>query len=69
MKVVLPAIDEETRVRSTIGMRTLLARSHKSVQEADMSILKRSGAEFIGTFWLVFGGCGSAVLAAAAVLW
>ncbi len=23
------------------------------------------GAEFIGTFWLVFGGCGSAVLAAA----
>lgn len=30
-----------------------------------MSILKRVGAEFIGTFWLVFGGCGSAVLAAA----
>ncbi len=26
---------------------------------------KRSVAEFIGTFWLVFGGCGSAVLAAA----
>jgi aquaporin Z len=23
------------------------------------------GAEFIGTFWLVLGGCGSAVLAAA----
>src|SRR3954469_7134142 len=22
------------------------------------------GAEFLGTFWLVFGGCGSAVLAA-----
>lgn len=30
-----------------------------------MSILNRSAAEFIGTFWLVFGGCGSAVLAAA----
>ncbi|MFZ0595294.1 MAG: aquaporin Z [Bryobacteraceae bacterium] len=30
-----------------------------------MSITKRSVAEFIGTFWLVFGGCGSAVLAAA----
>ena len=30
-----------------------------------MSIMKRSTAEFIGTFWLVFGGCGSAVLAAA----
>lgn len=30
-----------------------------------MSIAKRAAAEFIGTFWLVFGGCGSAVLAAA----
>ncbi|MGO9017178.1 MAG: aquaporin Z [Syntrophobacteraceae bacterium] len=30
-----------------------------------MSIGKRVSAEFIGTFWLVFGGCGSAVLAAA----
>lgn len=30
-----------------------------------MSIAKRSAAEFIGTFWLTFGGCGSAVLAAA----
>jgi aquaporin Z len=30
-----------------------------------MSLTKRSVAEFIGTFWLVFGGCGSAVLAAA----
>ena len=30
-----------------------------------MSIAKRAGAEFFGTFWLVFGGCGSAVLAAA----
>src|SRR5512136_2417444 len=30
-----------------------------------MSILNRSAAESIGTFWLVFGGCGSAVLAAA----
>src|SRR5262249_12416109 len=30
-----------------------------------MSLTKRSLAEFLGTFWLVFGGCGSAVLAAA----
>jgi len=30
-----------------------------------MSLGARLGAECIGTFWLVFGGCGSAVLAAA----
>lgn len=29
-----------------------------------MSLTKRSVAELIGTFWLVLGGCGSAVLAA-----
>jgi aquaporin Z len=28
-------------------------------------IVQRASAEIIGTFWLVFGGCGSAVLAAA----
>jgi aquaporin Z len=27
--------------------------------------MKANGAEFLGTFWLVLGGCGSAVLAAA----
>ncbi|MDJ0978887.1 MAG: aquaporin Z [Erythrobacter sp.] len=27
-------------------------------------MMKKLGAEFFGTFWLVFGGCGSAVLAA-----
>ena len=30
-----------------------------------MNISKKLTAEFIGTFWLVLGGCGSAVLAAA----
>ena len=30
-----------------------------------MSVKKRAVAELLGTFWLVFGGCGSAVLAAA----
>jgi aquaporin Z len=30
-----------------------------------MNLGKRTLAEFIGTFWLVFGGCGAAVLAAA----
>jgi len=29
-----------------------------------MTLGKRLGAEFFGTFWLVLGGCGSAVLAA-----
>lgn len=29
-----------------------------------MSIGKKLSAEFLGTFWLVFGGCGSAVIAA-----
>jgi len=30
-----------------------------------MTMSRRLGAEFFGTFWLTFGGCGSAVLAAA----
>ncbi len=30
-----------------------------------MTIIQKSLAEFLGTFWLVFGGCGSAVIAAA----
>jgi aquaporin Z len=30
-----------------------------------MNLSKRAIAEFFGTFWLVFGGCGAAVLAAA----
>jgi len=30
-----------------------------------MSLAKRAAAEFVGTFWLVLGGCGTAVLAAA----
>ena len=30
-----------------------------------MNLGKRMAAEFFGTFWLVLGGCGSAVLAAA----
>jgi aquaporin Z len=32
--------------------------------EDSMNLSKRMGAEFIGTFWLVLGGCGSAVIAA-----
>jgi aquaporin Z len=29
-----------------------------------MPLTRKLAAEFIGTFWLVLGGCGSAVLAA-----
>ena len=29
-----------------------------------MSLSKRAAAEFFGTFWLVFGGCGTAIFAA-----
>ncbi|MEA3454864.1 MAG: aquaporin, partial [Campylobacterota bacterium] len=29
-----------------------------------MTLGKKLGAEFFGTFWLVLGGCGAAVLAA-----
>ena len=31
----------------------------------DHDLMRRAGAEFFGTFWLTFGGCGAAVLAAA----
>src|SRR6476619_121356 len=31
----------------------------------DFSMTQKASAEFLGTLWLVFGGCGSAVLAAA----
>jgi aquaporin Z len=34
------------------------------LRERQMSLTKRALAELIGTFWLVLGGCGSAVLAA-----
>ena len=36
-----------------------------SLEVFSMPLGKRAAAELVGTFWLVFGGCGSAVLAAA----
>jgi len=41
------------------------SKNSKKQEEVIMSMSKKLGAEFIGTFWLVLGGCGSAVLAAA----
>src|ERR1700744_4900072 len=35
------------------------------IQLKEVRMLRRLAAEFFGPFWLVFGGCGSAVLAAA----
>lgn len=35
-----------------------------SVREAEYALVPKLSAEFLGTFWLVLGGCGSAVLAA-----
>jgi aquaporin Z len=40
-------------------------RRQHALEEGDMNLKIRLVAEFIGTFWLVLGGCGSAVLAAA----
>jgi aquaporin Z len=39
--------------------------AHPTTTEDPFMTVKQYGAEFVGTFWLVFGGCGSAVLAAA----
>src|SRR5271163_2338245 len=40
-------------------------RGATSPRRITLSLIKRSLAECIGTFWLVFGGCGSAIFAAA----
>jgi aquaporin Z len=42
----------------------MLRRTCDSRNEGQ-NVLRKLSAEFVGTFWLVFGGCGSAVLAAA----
>jgi aquaporin Z len=39
--------------------------ANTAINTAREQTMNKYGAEFIGTFWLVLGGCGSAVLAAA----
>lgn len=45
-----------------MGWRLLIQIEEKALQH---STIQKLSAEFLGTFWLTFGGCGSAVLAAA----
>ena len=45
----------------TMGARPIACLN---AEEVSMPMSKRAVAEFFGTFWLVFGGCGAAVLAA-----
>ena len=46
-------------------VRIKASQPKKRHAEAIMALSKRLSAEFLGTFWLVLGGCGSAVLSAA----
>lgn len=39
-----------------------------AIKDSLMSLFKRSVTELLGTFWLVLGGCGSAVIAASSPL-
>jgi aquaporin Z len=47
------------------GRRIVITNRFAQIEETAMPIANRAIAELIGTFWLVLGGCGSAVLAAA----
>jgi aquaporin Z len=46
-------------------VESILAATLLFIWRNPVSLIKRSLAECFGTFWLVFGGCGSAVFAAA----
>jgi aquaporin Z len=49
---------------SQISIRNSLLKVDSIVNHSWGNTMKKLSAEFFGTFWLVFGGCGSAVLAA-----
>src|SRR5690554_839282 len=51
--------------RSRAATIPRLASPTKTTTKGTIEMVAKLSAEFIGTFWLVLGGCGSAVLAAA----
>jgi len=53
------------RVSPAFSLASRTSKERKSnMERRDFSAPQKWTAEFIGTFWLTFGGCGSAVLAA-----
>src|SRR5215831_6378463 len=53
----------DPRIAVISSLKQIINEPHGK-EEIPMPLSKRAAAEFFGTFWLVFGGCGSAVLAA-----
>jgi hypothetical protein len=54
--------DVASSLSKTVRSGRTCARENVGMTEIPLSA--KLGAEALGTFWLVFGGCGSAVLAA-----
>src|SRR5262245_66514469 len=57
----MPSLTNIMAKRVTSSIRNIMGMNHG---EGIMDMPRRLGAEFFGTFWLTFAGCGSAVLAA-----
>ena len=58
-------IDAEIFFAIPEAVRRGSSRGPSREEKSFMSIGRRMAAVFLGTFWLVFGGCGSVVLSAA----
>jgi aquaporin Z len=55
---------DRDRLHNTAFRRQPSAAPHVNYANTEEMHMKKNIAEFVGTFWLVLGGCGSAVLAA-----